>query len=238
MRRLLGLVLWPTAAGALGAAVWTLTRLVVQPRLAVSFLAGFFGYALLHFYFFRSRSAKVYVLGHEMTHALAAWMSGASVLGFSVGSKGGHVNVSRSNAWIALAPYMVPFYAMGVLLAYRLLLWWAPHPVFPAQRVRQGFLFAMGLALSFHIVETAEALWARHQPDLDHAGGVIFSLAVIVLANGLLLILLLKGLFPQAVSARASLGMILKFTARWWTFVSSTLGSRLRQLSGWLHCAA
>lgn len=238
MRRLLGLVLWPTAAGALGAAVWTLTRLVLQPRLAFSFLAGLFGYVMLHFCFFRSRTAKVYVLGHEMTHALAAWMSGASILGFSVGSKGGHVNVSHSNAWIALAPYMVPFYAIGVILAYRVLLWWAPHPVFPPNRVHEGFLFAMGLALSFHFVETAEALWVRHQPDLDHAGGVIFSLAVIVLANGLLLILLLKCLFPQAVSARASLGMIFDFTARWWTFVSSTLGVRLRQLFGWLRSAA
>src|ERR1700733_1453965 len=168
MRRLLGLILWPTAAGALGAAVWTLTRLAVQPRLAVTFLAGFFGYAVLHFFYFRLRSAKVYVLGHEMTHALAAWMSGARVLGFSVGSKGGHVNVSHSNTWIALAPYMVPLYAISVLAAYRLLLWWAPHPVFSTHNAHQGFLFAMGVALSFHFVETIEALWVRHQPDLDH----------------------------------------------------------------------
>jgi hypothetical protein len=227
MRRLVGLVLWPTAAGALGAAVWTLTRLVVQPRRAVSFLVGFFGYTLLHFCFFRLRSTKIYVLGHEMTHALAAWMSGASVTDFSVGPKGGHVHVSRSNAWIALAPYMVPFYAVGVLFVYRFLLWWAPDPVFPVRHVHQAFLFAMGLALSFHLVETAEALWARHQPDLDHAGGIIFSLALIVLTNGLFLIFLLKCLFPHAVSARASLEMIVKFTAQCWTFVSSALSARL-----------
>src|SRR3974390_119106 len=131
MRWLLGLALWPTAASALGAAVWTIADLVSQPRLAISFLAGFFGYIVIHSYYLRFRSAKIYVLGHEMTHAVAAWMSGARVLGLSVGSKEGHVDVSHSNPWIALAPYVVPFYAVGVVIAYRILLWFKPHPGLP-----------------------------------------------------------------------------------------------------------
>ena len=168
-----------------------------------------------------------------MTHALAAWTSGAKVLGFSVGSRAGHVDVSRSNTWIALAPYVVPFYAVGVAFAYRLLQWGASPSILLSPSSRWIFLLAMGVALAFHVVETAEALWGHHQPDLDDAGGVVFSMAVIILANAVLLIVVLKCLFPGAVSARASFDMIRTLTFRCWSIVLSAARHCLHPLLSW-----
>jgi hypothetical protein len=63
-----------------------------------------------------------------------------------------------------------------------------------------GFTYAFHLALTFYALH-------EHQPDLEHAG-VFFSLVVIVLANGLVLLLVLKALSPEAVSLRT-------FAERW-----------------------
>src|SRR5690349_2103085 len=50
----------------------------------------------------------VYVFGHELTHALWAWLLGGKVKRFKATSKGGHVVVTRNNFLIALAPYFFP----------------------------------------------------------------------------------------------------------------------------------
>ena len=56
-----------------------------------------------------------YVFGHELTHALCAWMMGGKVKRFKATSKGGHVVLTRSNFLIALAPYFFPIYAVAVV---------------------------------------------------------------------------------------------------------------------------
>lgn len=160
-----------------------------------------------------------------MSHAIAAWMSGAKVLGFRIGKNSGHVDVSHSNAWIALAPYVVPIYALGLVGAYRLALWAPPYHFFVTRLAYQLFLFGMGLAVSFHVTQTFDALWGQHQPDLDHAGGVVFSLAVIAFANGLFFIVALKFLFPGAVSVERSLSMVWSFTATCWSYAYTPLGA-------------
>jgi hypothetical protein len=217
LRWLLGLALAPTAAGALWAAAWNLSRLVAKPGAASPFLFGLGAYLAAHFLL--ARFSRIYVLGHELSHAIAAWMSGAKVLGFKVTKKGGHVDVSHSNAWIALAPYVVPLYALALVGLYRLMLWSPPHPFLLTRLAHRGFLFALGLAVSFHLVQTGDALWGQHQPDLDHAGGVVFSLAVIALANGFFFVLALKCLFPHAVSFAASAELVWKLTENCWGFL-------------------
>lgn len=219
MKWLFGLALWPTAAGALWSAVWNLAHLAVKPGSAAPFLIGFASYVLAHLAL--ARFTKVYILAHELSHAVAAWMSGAKVLGMKIGKSGGHVDVSHSNAWIALAPYVVPFYAMALVGLYRLMLWWPPHPFVAGRTGHQFFLFAMGVAVSFHVVQTFDALWGQHQPDLDHAGGAVFSLAVIALANGVVVVLALKCLFPAAVSVQVSAALAWRVTTRCWHFVAS-----------------
>ncbi|MBI3191792.1 MAG: M50 family metallopeptidase, partial [Pedosphaera parvula] len=50
----------------------------------------------------------LYVVGHEMTHALWTWLFGGRVKSLKATSKGGQVVVTRSNFLIVLAPYFFP----------------------------------------------------------------------------------------------------------------------------------
>jgi hypothetical protein len=174
-----------TAGLGLVAAAWIIGQHVIDP-------AGRYGWA--------PRTARwMYVLGHEMTHALAAWSSGGKVFSIQVAEKGGHVDLSHSSAFVALAPYCVPFHALVVVAGYRVLLWLKPEA-----QAETLFLMLMGGALAFHALMTWETLTQVKQPDLEAAGGTLFSFALIGAINGLVVLLLLKALFPESVALGAS----------------------------------
>lgn len=215
LRASIGLSLLPAAAGMIAAAAQCLGEAALHPRSTSPFVAGMAAYAAGHWFL---RPSRLYVLSHELTHALAAWMCGARVMGIAVGEGGGHVDVSRSNAWVSLAPYVVPLYALVVVAAYRVLLWGPLARVQApwAGRAHAAFLALLGAALAFHIILTAEVLWSRRQPDLAHAGGALFSLPLIALANGLLVLVGLKLLFPEVVSLSESLGRAWRWCAGFW----------------------
>jgi hypothetical protein len=158
-----------------------------------------------------SAARLLHVLGHELTHAIAAWSVGAKVLGFKVSGRGGHVDLSHSNAFIALAPYCVPIYSLAVVGVYRLML-----ALNPGAGGRAVFLAAMGITISFHLVKTFESLWDVSQPDLPAAGGVVFSLSWILLANGLVVLALSKALFPSAVELEGTLRAVAARTGSFW----------------------
>lgn len=189
----------PFLAGmGLTAATWALGRYVVEPRGALAWGA---------------RGARwAYVLGHELTHALAAWASGGKVFAIKVGEDGGHVDLSESGAFVALAPYCVPFHALLVVVGYRLLLW-----LRPAAQADSLFLLLMGGALAFHGLMTWQTLTQVRQPDLAAAGGAVFSAALIVLVNGAAMLLLLKALFPEAVPLAARLRQAGEAAWGFWT---------------------
>lgn len=210
-RLLIGLALIPAALASLSSAARVVSDAALQARTALPFMAGFLAYPVLYAGLFAPHSRwaptlvtlfpiRAYVLGHELSHAFAAWLSGARVTGFFVSHKGGHVDLSHTNSFIALAPYFLPIYAAAAALAYRLLVGLGAVPAGWETFVYHGFLGLMGLSLSFHLIHTGEALWMEKQPDLRQGGGVVFSLAVIALANGIVVVLLMKCLFPNAVS--------------------------------------
>ena len=87
---------------------------------------------------------------------------------------------NKSNILIALSPYFVPFWSVVVFILMTIigLIGFLPH--------HEKILFAMmGATWSFHLLWT---LWIipRDQPDLKE-NGTFFSLALIYLANVLLL---------------------------------------------------
>ncbi len=163
---------------------------------------------------------KAYVLGHEMSHALAAWAFGAKVSGFRVGHRAGSVMVSRSNAVIALAPYVVPFYALAAVAGFRLLSGLAPG--WSSARL---FTAAFSFGLSFHCLETLSALADARQPDLRLAGGRIFSLAVIAEANAAALLATIKILFPHSLDLLEALARVGGSTVRFWTWAAGLLAA-------------
>ncbi|MBK6881005.1 MAG: hypothetical protein IPN65_03080 [Elusimicrobia bacterium] len=161
---------------------------------ALPFLAGAGLYLLLQWVF--RRPMTLYVFGHELTHAVAAAFSGYKVKSLFVSDKGGEVRLSGSNVAVALAPYCVPIYAVGVLGLYALVRRYADLAA-PPLWVGAG----LGFTLAFHAALTVHAL-RQDQPDLRQAGR-FFSLVLIALANALVLALVAKALFPRAVSLAA-----------------------------------
>ncbi len=67
----------------------------------------------------------IYVFGHELTHALWAWLFGGRVKKMKVTSEGGHVVISKTNFLIVLAPYFFPLYAVMVVAVFAIghLIW-------------------------------------------------------------------------------------------------------------------
>jgi hypothetical protein len=132
----------------------------------------------------------LYVLGHELTHAVFVYLCLGRVSGFRVGLDGGHIVTNKSNLLIALSPYFVPFWSVVILAIMGLVGFLAPLPH------HEKILYAlMGATWSFHLLWT---LWIipRDQPDLKE-NGTFFSLAVIYLANVLLLSSLLCLASPE-----------------------------------------
>lgn len=200
-----GCAVAPTALLAASASLRSLARLAGQ-RFAWPFVGGLAAYPAVHWLL---QPVGFYVLGHELTHSAAAVLTGSRVKSMEVGSDGGRVVLDKSNAFIALAPYVIPLYTVLWIAGFRLVSLWRPLP---------GWALAAGVgaALSFHFVHTAGILWSEHQTDLDHAGGVFSSLALILLANSLVLVVALRGLFPGHVSLRGWATAVALGTGRFW----------------------
>lgn len=136
------------------------------------------------FWGFLSRQTRLYVFGHELTHALWGLLFGAIPSRLRVRASGGSVNLTKTNVLITLAPYFFPFYTFVVLLLAAIVSFFVrPLPGLPA------WLFVLGFTWSFHLLFTLAAL-ARHQPDV-HVYGRLFSWTFIWLANVAVLLLLL-----------------------------------------------
>jgi hypothetical protein len=130
------------------------------------------------------RPMLVYVFGHELTHALWVWLMGGRVSRFRVGRDGGHIITSRTNFWIALAPYFFPIYsilAIGVYGAFSLF-----ANVQPYGRLLYAVI---GATWAFHFTFTCWMV-PKNQTDLTEHG-TFFSLVLIYLMNLILLSVML-----------------------------------------------
>ena len=118
----------------------------------------------------------LYVLGHEFTHALWTWLFGGQVKKMKVSSKGGHVVISKTNFFIALAPYFFPLYALIVIFTFAIghLIWdWKSYLVYFHLLV--GAAYAFHVTLNFHVLQT-------QQSDIT-SQGYLFSAVIIFLGN-------------------------------------------------------
>lgn len=156
-------------------------------RNASWFAGGFLVWLVLFLTF--PKPVRTYVLAHELTHALWGLFMGARVSRLRVTSRGGSVNVSKSNILITLAPYFFPFYfvlALGAFLLVRIR--------FDTTTYLPFWYALFGLTWSFHLCFTVATL-AIHQPDIQEHGR-IFSYVFIYcinLATAALLLSLLTG---------------------------------------------
>lgn len=196
LRWFLALALVPVAVGV----TWSIWDLVRGPGSAVDFWVPILSGAAVWLVIFASlpRPMWLYVVGHELTHALWALLFGGRVKAFKATSKGGHVVLTKTNSLITLAPYFFPLYAALWVVLFLGMAWFLGW-----QRHLFWFHFGLGLTYAFHLTLTAAVLRVR-QPDLEGEGW-IFSGVLIWLLHGVLLLValpfLVRGLSPISVLA-------------------------------------
>jgi len=173
-KTIVAVLLLPVCVGA-ARALWQVVRASGDADTVwVAALAG--AACWLAIYLLLPKPMWVYVFGHELTHALWTWLFGGRVTQFKTSSRGGHVVVSKSNFFIALAPYFFPLYAMAVVVVFVAGDWvwnWGSYLVW--------FHLLLGAAYGFHVTLTWHILKTR-QPDIV-AHGYLFSGVVILLGN-------------------------------------------------------
>lgn len=119
---------------------------------------------------------RIYVFGHELTHAFWVLVMGGRVRSLHVGSDGGHVIATKTNTIIALAPYFFPIYSVLVIWLFGVL-----SIFFDMYPYRAVLYWAVGATWAFHMSFTCWMI-PKGQPDLTY-GGTFFSLVVIYLFN-------------------------------------------------------
>ena len=203
LKFLLGLALAPLVAGE----IWTIVGLARNAASSgpwsetwlISLAAGFAAWLLI--FFLLPRTTWLYVLGHELTHAIAAMMAGGKISSFQVTAKGGHVVTDKVNWWITLSPYFVPIYAL-IWMA----LWISIDFYYPLKAWQPILYFGIGMFWCFHLTFTVSMV-RLGQTDLS-SQGIIFSIVIILLTN-LIFFLLLFALLAHNLSFTASCHLFL-----------------------------
>ncbi|MES2201542.1 MAG: hypothetical protein V4498_04765 [candidate division FCPU426 bacterium] len=205
---LLSLLLWPLALGmvmALISAVSGPGMELKDPRV-LSFFGGVGLYVLLQIFFWRP--IFMYVLGHELTHALAAFIQGGEADHLHASTQGGKVKVTRNNFVVSLAPYFFPIYTFFLLIA----LW------ISADKFKLPVLFLLGMSLAFHLVLTTYSM-REHQSDITEVGW-LFAIPFILALNIAIVMFVFKQVVPEKVS--------------FWDFCNTSLANILG-MSRWLR---
>lgn len=168
-----------------------------------------------------SRPMRTYVFGHELTHALASVAMGGKVHEFHVSKDGGHVKLSKTNFFVALAPYCVPLYAAIVLIVYQGFRVWYPFPY-----MNESFQSLLGASLAFHASLTVYAI-RQEQPDIRKTG-TFFSAVFILLVNAWMIVLLSNALFGVGLSLRRY--ALDTFGTQWviwkWLYAKGVIGAK------------
>ena len=212
LKLFIALLLLPTAVLTFAQTVRILLTVLGQLSAAVSFVAGLVVYSGIHYGYYNF--SRPYVFAHEMTHALAALVCGCRIKDVSIGHDSGYVKMDRCNAFVVLAPYFVPAYVLAAALVYVI-----ADLFVDVSPYRQVFLFVIGFFTAFHFIQTFKTLFEADQPDLKLAGGKVFSVVMITLANLVVLAVVLKALFPETVSLLEAGKNVLAGTVNVWRII-------------------
>ena len=138
------------------------------------FILGALAYSVLHLVLFKLDF--LYVLGHELMHAVATLFSGGKVVGMKVSSREGTLRTTTPNAFVMLAPYLIPGYTILIAILYFL------SSFFMDVTKSSGlFIFLVGFSLMFHLAYTAQSTREK-QSDLLKTG-YLFSISFIYIVN-------------------------------------------------------
>ena len=173
------------------------------------FILGALSYSVICLLFFKLDF--LYVLGHELTHAVATIFSGGKVKGIKVSGNGGSVKTTSPNFFVVLSPYLIPGYTIFVGATYFLLSFFID-----VTRYSGIFIFFIGFTLMFHLAYTAQSIKEK-QSDLIKAG-YIFSISVIYIANFTIVFAIVSILFKNVVFLKFLLGSFEKSKEFYYSF--------------------
>jgi len=203
-KTIIAILLLPVCAGQ-ASALWLVFRGCGGAETTwVPILAGAACWVVI--YLLLPKPMRIYVFGHELTHAVWAWLFGGKVKKFRASANGGHVIVSKTNFLIVLAPYFFPLYAVLVVAAFAV-----GHLIWNWQHYLPWFHLLVGAAYAFHVTLTWHALKTR-QSDIT-SQGYLFSAVVIYLGNVTVLLLGIP-LLTARVGIMNSLGWWLECTGQ------------------------
>jgi hypothetical protein len=212
VKLVIAILLLPVCFGAAQALWMVIQRSGTADTTWVPLLAGAGCWIVI--YLLLPKPMWLYVLGHELTHAVWAWLFGAEVKRLKVSSKGGHVLITKTNFLIALAPYFFPLYAVIVVTVFAI-----GHLVWDWRNYLALFDLFLGAAYAFHLTLTAHIL-KTEQSDIT-GQGYLFSAVVIFLGN---ISVLLVGI--PLLAAKAGVWMAF----RWWFDCTSDVFHRIAHL--------
>lgn len=198
---LIGIFLIPFCLGSVLALLQVVLKSGNAEMIWIAVISGAISWIII--YFLLPEPTWIYVLGHELTHALGTWVFGGKLKKIKVTSGGGHVVTTKSNFITTLAPYFFPFYVVIVVIVFTIgnfFFNWSQYILY--------FYFAIGIMYAFHITLTINTLKIE-QPDLKEEG-YIFGSIIIFLGN--ILILLIGIPLMAKISVPDSLNLWLNYS--------------------------
>lgn len=223
---LIGIILAPTALFAVFAFFQGIYSIVKSYHITLFFVIGLLVYVLVHKFIYNF--SRPYVFAHEITHAISAMCCGYKAQNLQVGQESGQVKVSGTNTFVFLAPYCLPLYAVLILLIY---FFWHLLSSDTAFKYKDIFLFLFGFFIMFHLMHTFKTLQETEQSDVIKAGGSVFSYAVIILSNVLIIFGLLEICFPGILPLFTLFKQVISNTLYFWQKIFSWLYNLINGVS-------
>lgn len=223
---LIGIILAPTALFAVFAFFQGIYSIAKSYHITLFFVIGLLVYVLVHKFIYNF--SRPYVFAHEITHAISAMCCGYKAQNLQVGEDSGQVKVSGTNTFVFLAPYCLPLYAVLILLIYFFWHLLSPDTAF---KYKDIFLFLFGFFIMFHLMHTFGTLQETEQSDVIKAGGSVFSYAVIILSNVLIIFGLLEICFPGILPLFTLFKQVISNTLYFWQKIFSWLYNLINGVS-------
>lgn len=164
----------------------TLTSVDLTIPRQLAFITGAGVYLVMHLLLWKP--IFIHVMGHELTHAFWAVVLGGKIKSLLVSQEGGQVTISKTNFFIALAPYFFPIYTFILLPIY----------LIAAKPFHTILAFLLGFTLAFHVALTLHSL-KDEQSDIRQVG-MVFSFPFIYVMNILVLVIVLSVVAPEMLS--------------------------------------
>lgn len=188
---LIGILLLPVLAVSVVATLRLFTQLPILSGSMIMLILGMLGYIGFHLFIYQPTT--IYVLAHELTHAIFAAISGIKVRRIKVSSDHGFVEIEESNFLIDLAPYFFPLYSFLWSVLFLIF-----DRIYDLYEYYLFFFFMLGISIAFHWLANWETI-KLDQPDLKMTGK-IFGLIFILIANLLFLNIILTFVFINQIN--------------------------------------